>query len=787
MSVLRHLLLLAAAAAAPLVACSSNDCVTDADCPDGRQCRVGLCSLGASGDATGSFADVTLDCATPAPGELVINEVLADPPAGSDADGNGAPSTSDDEFVELVNLAIRPVALTGVELVIGDKRTPLGARCLNPFESLVVFGSQGLPSLTNSGGSVALAQAGVEVQRVEWAAEGGRDSSLVLATELEADSPLTSHSEKYGEPFSPGTCGNGRAFPDCAATDPGTPPGPSECDPPGASDLVINELLADPPAGSDADGNGTPSTSDDEFVEVVNVATRAVAMNGVELWVGDRPVALGEGCLAPMGARVVFGSSGLPGLTNTGSVVTLRIGGAVVQTVTYGSEGGRDASLVRATELDPASAFVSHQDAFATAFSPGTCGNGRAFPDCGGPPVTPGGDATTGSDSAATSDVTSPTCSNRPVAGDLVINELLADPGTEGSPTACDANQDGAIGDADEFVELVNTSSQSLDLGGFKVTDASGKSVRVPDGTCLAPQQALLVFGKYNGGGSFGGAVVIGGTSSLSLNNSGDTVRVTSHEDALIAEAAYGSIANGDQSITRAIDLDATAAFVLHTARTTSGGSRMSPGLCASGAAFPDCGSGDVPPTDTSGSSDTASGPGPSCASPRAGELTINEFLRQPGNVDFNGDGVISSNHDEFVEVVNPSGVSLSLAGLELHDASSVRHAFAAICLPPGGAVVVFGGGSPVAGPTGVFVVRSSTGDLGFNDTGSETVTLKLSSGIVIDQVVGEPSGAARSWVRVPDCSLSSVSLHPVLGTRYASPGRRADGGFFDALSCRKP
>ncbi len=810
MSLARPLLLLAAAAAAQLAACGSNDCKTDADCPAGRQCRVGLCSLGAGGaDATGPLADVTLDCATPAPGELVINELLADPPASADVDGNGAASTSDDEFVELVNLAIKPVSLSGVELVVGDKRMSLGARCLNPFEAVVIYGGQGLPSLTNSGGSVALVQSGTEVQRVAWGAEGGRDSALVLATELEADSALTLHADKYGTAYSPGTCGNGRAFPDCAATDPVTPPGPAECDPPGVTDLVINELLADPPAGSDADGNGTASTSDDEFVEVVNVATRPVAMNGVELWVGGRKVALGEGCLAPMGARVLFGSAGLPGLTNTGASLTLRMGGNITQTVTYGAEGGRDSALVRATELDSAAAFALHKDVFGTPFSPGTCGNARSFPDCGAPPVTPGDDATVAGDGAATSDVAVPdvtpaACPDRPMAGDLVINELLADPGTQGSETVCDANQDGAVGDGDEFVEIVNISSQSLNIGGFKIADASGKTVRVPDGTCLAPQQVLLVFGKHAGGGDFGGAVVLGGTSSLSLNNTGDTVRLTSHEDALMAEVAYGSLADGDQSITRATDLDATSAFLRHTARSSAGGRRMSPGLCASGAAFPDCGSGDLPAADASVPSDTATAadaaatdsttatdvePGPDCATPGPGDLAINEVLRQPGNIDFNGDGAISATQDEFVEVVNPSAVPLSLAGLELHDGTSTgrRHVFAAMCLPPGAAIVIFGGGTPAAGPTGVMVVKASTGDLGLNDSGSETVALKLTTGTVIDQIVGNPSGSGKSWVRVPECSLSPVALHPALGDRFASPGVRADGGFFDATTCRKP
>ena len=51
----------------------------------------------------------------------------------------------------------------------------------------------------------------------------------------------------------------------------------------------------------------------------------------------------------------------------------------------------------------------------------------------------------------------------------LVINELLYDP----SP-GNDVNQDGEANTSqDEFVEIVNTGNESVNIGGYQITDLS--------------------------------------------------------------------------------------------------------------------------------------------------------------------------------------------------------------------------------------------------------------------------------------------------------------------------
>ena len=81
-------------------------------------------------------------------------------------------------------------------------------------------------------------------------------------------------------------------------------------------------------------------------------------------------------------------------------------------------------------------------------------------------------------------------------AGDLVINELLADP-------AGDSNLDG-VTDAveDEFIELANHADATIDISGVLITDSDITGVprhTVPAGTLLAAGQALVVFGGGDG------------------------------------------------------------------------------------------------------------------------------------------------------------------------------------------------------------------------------------------------------------------------------------------------
>ncbi len=164
-------------------------------------------------------------------------------------------------------------------------------------------------------------------------------------------------------------------------------------------DVIINEVLADPPAGiaGDANGDGTRSYRDDEFIEIVNVSDRVVDLSGWSL--ADSYAVrfrFPEGTSLPARAVVVVFGGGNPatfqlpagvvafaadqglGLTNSGdSVVLSDRDGEVVDAMSFGPEGGQDRSLTRANDADPAASFVPHPA--DRAFSPGLRSDGRPF------------------------------------------------------------------------------------------------------------------------------------------------------------------------------------------------------------------------------------------------------------------------------------------------------------------------------------------------------------------------------------------------------------------------
>jgi len=166
-----------------------------------------------------------------------------------------------------------------------------------------------------------------------------------------------------------------------------------------AGDVVISEVLADPPATADPNGDGVSSTTDDELVELANATSVAVDISGYVLRDGVGPrhtfaantvipaggalVVFAGGAPAGLfgGVRVLTASTGALGLNNTGDTVSLvSPSGTIIDTMTYGSEGGADQSLVRVPEYS--GAFVQHSTAAGSGgrpYSPGTLRTGYPF------------------------------------------------------------------------------------------------------------------------------------------------------------------------------------------------------------------------------------------------------------------------------------------------------------------------------------------------------------------------------------------------------------------------
>jgi hypothetical protein len=183
----------------------------------------------------------------------------------------------------------------------------------------------------------------------------------------------------------------------------------------------------------------------------------------------------------------------------------------------------------------------------------------------------------------------------------------------------------------------------------------------------------------------------------------------------------------------------------------------------------------------------------PSTAAEAAG-LLITELYADPAPGaagDANADGVRDGSADQFVELLNTGAAPLCLTGWTLGDASDPeRHRFPlGRALPPGGAVVVFGGGQPTGSFGGAQVQWAAQGgSLGLSAAG-DIVALRDPAGSVLrrvswgdcgggpcaDEHLDRSLAASGAIVRGPEPG-GAWALHRDLAPRERSPGTRADG-----------
>jgi hypothetical protein len=176
------------------------------------------------------------------------------------------------------------------------------------------------------------------------------------------------------------------------------------------------------------------------------------------------------------------------------------------------------------------------------------------------------------------------------------------------------------------------------------------------------------------------------------------------------------------------------------------------------------------------------------------GDLLVNEFLPDATALDSNGDGVVNEDGDEFVEVVNVRGEPIDLTGLEVLDATGqVRHRFPnPTTLPTGGALVVFGGGTPMgfAGAHESGQAQAATsGQLSLSN-GGDRIELRTHAGRVLFRVEYDDSRPDTSYNRKTDGDRTDADP-ALLDDKFKrhdrvdrargviTPGRRATGAAF--------
>lgn len=405
--------------------------------------------------------------------------------------------------------------------------------------------------------------------------------------------------------------------------------------------VVIHEAHADPHASlGDANGDGAVSSTADEFVELANTTYAPIDVSGWTLAdaVGVKHTFPAGTVIPAREAAVVFGggspagafgnaaanglvftaSAGTLGLNNTGDTVTLRdAANAVVQALTYGSEGGQDESLTRSPDLSnsPMKRHTQADPSGARRFSPGTwASDGGAFT------VPPGA---------------------------LVLSEVLYDA----------ANADDGL----EWVEIVNTTEAAIDLSKRPVALAWGGGDWTAGGVTLdagvvQPCTPFVVGGPTSSADNASPAYDLVATFSPALQNSGtdaDGVALFNLPFAYVT----GSMLPVDAVIYGPANTnclkDETGACATPEVADAPGGSsieRVATGWRVQAAPTPN-----ASPLAAGGCAG-----GPSClgaATLLPGDLVLSEVLYDPSGAD---DGF------EWVELYNASGEEVCLEGLSL-------------------------------------------------------------------------------------------------------------------------
>lgn len=171
---------------------------------------------------------------------------------------------------------------------------------------------------------------------------------------------------------------------------------------------------------------------------------------------------------------------------------------------------------------------------------------------------------------------------------------------------------------------------------------------------------------------------------------------------------------------------------------------------------------------------------------PFQAQIILNEICYDPSNNglegDTNGDGTYAQSEDEFLEFVNLSSQEVDMSGYMVFDTEALnsgepRHTFPAGSLvPAGGAIVVFGGGSPSGSFGGAVIQTSTTGNMNLNNAG-DIMTLTDPNGEAVISFDIEPlsNNPNESYTRNPDITGDFVQHGDVTDVLF-SPGTRLDG-----------
>jgi hypothetical protein len=371
-----------------------------------------------------------------------------------------------------------------------------------------------------------------------------------------------------------------------------------------------------------------------------------------------------------------------------------------------------------------------------------------------------------------------PTLTPTPFGGKLLLSEFLPNP--EGDEPD------------HEWIEIYNADSAELILQDIKIGDeelAGGIEgmLRFPPGAVLPGGQTVIVANKgsafFTRYGFYPDYEIANtspdvpdmqpytswGTSSLDLSNTADELLLLDGRDELIDSLSYGnSIVYLNPSIPAAPEGSSLERYPADQDNNSAADWRVQSAPSPGSAALPT--------------------PVPTLAPTPIPTLVINEIHISPDPAcgDANGDAVIHSFNDQFIEIVNITGSVVDLGGWVLWDALIPRHEFPSPTLVQNGcSIVIFGGGSPTGEFGGSLVQIATSGTLYLS---YPVDTLKLLDGAdfpVLELFYDVEDIFGQSITRDPDINglgfVPHTNATDAAGALF-SPGTMLDGNPF--LGC---
>jgi hypothetical protein len=166
-----------------------------------------------------------------------------------------------------------------------------------------------------------------------------------------------------------------------------------------------------------------------------------------------------------------------------------------------------------------------------------------------------------------------------PMAGDLLVNEVLVDPG------GADISGDGVSNAGDQFVEMVNLTPYSLDLSGLVVWSRA-EYLALPSGASVGPHRVFLLFNGAADPALFDVEVFSAGCEIPWLSTGADALTVTAPGSFEPLESLFipATPAPGE-SANRVVDADPDQILRPHSGVVDSTGLN-SPGRRADGASW---------------------------------------------------------------------------------------------------------------------------------------------------------------------------------------------------------